>query len=398
MAEMQINLGSAEFLADPYPTYRYLREEQPAYFMAHSGETSGMWLITRYEDVAATLKEANLSKDSSRFIKVENPSPFDRNLLGLDPPDHTRLRSLAGQAFTPRRIKDLEPRIQAITRQLLEPARLDGGMDFMPGFAVPLPVIVVCELLGVPAEERDEFREWSVDFMRGIDAATTNDEARQRQERATQSLFQYFQALIAQRRQARRDDLISAMIQARDEGDRLNEEELLAMCMLLLIAGHETTVNLLGNGLLALLRHPEQMELLRRQPELVESAVEEMLRFESPVQRATFRIATAPLTIAGQEIAPGQQVSAVIGAANRDAGIFAEPERFDVRRQPNRHLAFGLGIHFCLGAPLSRTEGRIAFKHLLGEFQGLRLANGEAADWNRNTFMRGLLSLPLEVA
>jgi cytochrome P450 len=235
---------------------------------------------------------------------------------------------------------------------------------------------------------------WSNQIVRGIDAIYQNEAAAQQQQAAMNGLAGYLRQLIGERRQSPRDDLISALIAARDAQGRLSESELLGMCMLLLIAGHETTVNLLGNGLLALLRHPNQLALLQQRPELMPSAVEEILRYESPVQRATFRIVTETLTVGRATIQKGQQVSPVIGAANRDADHFPDPDRFDITRQPNRHLAFGLGIHFCLGAPLARVEARIGFTRLLERFPTLRFVN-ETAEWSPNTFFRGLRQLPV---
>jgi len=281
-------------------------------------------------------------------------------------------------------------------------------MDFMADFALPLPVIVIAELLGVPPEDRETFRAWSNQIVTGIDAVRASQQNAQKQEEALMALAGYFTHLIQQRRERPREDLISAMIEARDAQDRLSEEELLGMCMLLLIAGHETTVNLLGNGLLTLLHYPDELALLtrapllpsksasagKRRPEDMISAVEEMLRFESPVQRATFRVTTDAIEIGGKTLEKGQQVSAVIGAANRDPAQFPDSDRFDVTRHPNRHLAFGLGIHFCLGAPLARAEARIGFTRLLEKLPTLRLVN-EVPDWGPNTFFRGLRSLPL---
>lgn len=389
-----IDLSNAAFIADPYPTYRQLREAVAPYWLAHGGPTGGMWLITRYQDVAAILKEAQTTKDTLRFTPPEQVTPFDHNMLSKDPPDHTRLRALANQAFTPGRVRDLEPRIEQIVDDLIDRARPQGGMEFMSGFALPLPVIVIAELLGVPPEDRDRFHAWSNRMVTGIDAVRQTEADVKATEEASIALSQYFADLVRQRRAQPRDDLISALITARDAHDRLSEDELIAMCMLLLIAGHETTVNLLGNGLLALLRHPVELARLKARPELIPTAVEEMLRYESPVQRATFRLTTGRIEIGGATIEQGQQVSAVIGAANRDPDQFPRPDVFDATRQPNRHLAFGLGIHFCLGAPLARTEARIGFTRLLSQLPGVRLVD-ETPDWSPNTFFRGLRTLPV---
>jgi cytochrome P450 len=302
MTTNPIDLSSAEFLANPYPVYEQLREAQAPTWLPHGGPTGGMWLFTRYEDVAEILKEARTSKDLSRLLPPEKLSPLDHAMLSKDPPDHTRLRSLANQAFTPNRVRDLEPRILYIADELIYRVRSSGQMDFMADFALPLPVIVIADLLGVPPEDRETFRSWSNQIVTGVDAVRASQQNAQKQEEALMALAGYFTHLIRQRREQPRQDLISAMIQARDAQDRLSEEELLGTCILLLIAGHETTVNLLGNGLLTLLHHPDQLALLRRHPEEMPSAVEEMLRFESPVQRATFRVTTSAIEIGGQTL------------------------------------------------------------------------------------------------
>lgn len=394
MSNTGIDFASPEFLADPYPTYQKIRETQAPFWLAHGGPRQGMWLVMRHAEVSFLLKEAVTSKDVARFTPPEQLSPFDHNMLSKDPPDHTRLRSLATQAFTPGRIRDLEPRIAQIVDDLLAKGRAQGGLEFMADFALPLPVIVIAELLGVPPEERDTFHVWSNQMVTGVDAMRASAANTQKSMEAAQALGHYFADLVRRRRAQPQDDLISALTQAHDAQDRLTENELLAMCMLLLIAGHETTVNLLGNGLLTLLRHPDQLALLKRQPEWLPSAIEEMLRFESPVQRATFRLTTQAVDIGQATIQQGQQVSAVIGAANRDPEVFPQPDTFDITRQPNRHLAFGLGLHFCLGAPLARTEARLGFGRLLEQFPNLRLVD-PLPDWNANTFFRGLRRLPV---
>jgi pimeloyl-[acyl-carrier protein] synthase len=394
MSTNDIDLSRVEFLANPFPTYHKLRETNAPCWLAHRGPTGGMWLVTRDHDVETLLKEAHTTKDATRFTPPEQVTPFDHNLLGKDPPDHTRLRSLANQAFTPGRVKDLEPRIQHIVDELLAQVQPHGSMECMADFALPLPVIVIAEWLGVPPEDHDTFHAWSNHMVTGFDAVRRSEAHVKHTQAATLALGQYLADLIRRRRQQPRDDLISALTLARDAQDRLTEDEWLAMCMVLLIAGHETTVNLLGNGVLTLLRHPTQLALLKHHPELLPSAVEEMLRFESPVQRATFRFTTEPVEIGSTTLEQGQQVSAVLGAANRDPAQFPQPDTFDITRQPNRHLAFGLGIHFCLGAPLARTEARIGFARLLAQLPHLQLVS-QTPDWSTNTFFRGLSTLPV---
>ena len=395
MAIPEIDLTSPEFLADPYPTYSRLRENRMPVYLPLEGPTGGMWLVTRYDDVAAVLKESRISKEMSRLVPAPPPMALDATMLFKDPPLHSRMRSLANQAFTPKRIKDLEARIEQIADALIDRVRARGGMEFIADFAMPLPIIVIAEMLGVPAEERDTFRTWSNDLITGTDMIRGTDERRRKQREAIMSLMAYFGKLIAERRAEPREDIISALIEAQEEGGRMTEEELLGTCILLLVAGHETTVNLFGNGLLALLRHPDQFSQLKQQPDLLASAVEEMLRFESPVQRGTFRVTAAPVEIGGTTLGPGEQVSAVLGAANRDSDQFPDANKFDISRNPNRHLAFGLGIHFCLGSALARTEARIGFGRLFDRLPGIRLAS-EAVEWNPNTLIRGLRALPLQ--
>jgi cytochrome P450 len=341
MSAPQVDLTSAEFLADPYPTYRRLREHRAPVYLSLDSPTGGMWLVTRYEDVAAVLREPLISKDLSRLGPSAPSMPLEATMLFRDPPDHSRMRSLANQAFTPKRVKDLEARIEGIANTLIDQVESQGSMDLIADFAMPLPIIVIAEMLGVPAGDRDTFRAWSNDLITGSDMVRGTDDRRRRQGEAVMALMGYFGRLIAERREQPRGDIISALIEAQAEGTRMTEEELLGTCILLLVAGHETTVNLFGNGLLALLRHPDQLALLQRQPELLPSAVEEMLRYESPVQRGTFRVAIGPVEIGGTTLGPGDHVSAVLGAANRDPDQFPDPDRFDITRSPNRHLAFG---------------------------------------------------------
>ncbi|MCU1350282.1 MAG: bioI [Acidobacteria bacterium] len=393
MSTEGINLASPDFYADPYPTYRKLRESDAPYWQPHSGLGGGMWLVTRYQDVALLLKEGHTTKSALHLKRRDEITPFDHTMLAKDPPEHTRLRSLASLAFTPARVRAMEARIGLLVDELIDKVRGKGEMDFVAAFAMPLPAIVIAELLGVPPDDRNAFHEWSELIVRGTDELRSEADAK-RGEKAGMALFSYFGKLIRSRRQEPQDDLISALVLARDAQDRLSENELLALCMGLLVAGHTTTANLLGNGLLTLLRHPEQLNLLKSNPELMPSAIEEMLRFESPVQRATFRLATKSVEIGGVTIPEGQQVSGVLGAANRDPEVFPDPDRFDVTRQPNRHLAFGHGIHFCFGAPLGRAEARIGFSRLLEQLPNLKLAT-ETPNWGATTFFRGLDSLPV---
>lgn len=364
--------------------------------MTSSGQSGGTWLFSRYDDVAAILRGARVSKDVSRLWPASRVTALNHAMLSKDPPDHTRLRALVTQAFTPARIKNLEPRIGAVVDDLVTVLVEKGSADFISEFALPLPVIIIAELLGVPMADRALFREWSNQVITGTPPTHAGGDGAGSQHQALDALESYFSDLIRERRQHPRGDLISDLIAVRDRDHRLTEPELIGTCILLLIAGHETTANLLGNGLLTLLRFPEQLDLLRRCSELLEPAIEEMLRFESPLQQATFRVASETFSIGGTVIQAGQQVTALIGAANRDPAYFPQPDRFDITRQPNRHLAFGYGIHFCLGAGLARTEARIGFSKLLERLPGIELVS-ETPVWNGDACLRGLTSLPVLV-
>jgi cytochrome P450 len=392
---MAIDLRDPAFLENPYPFYARLREESPAYWLPV--EDRGMWMFTRYAEVELVLKDLRFKKDTRTLRPQDNDLP---QMLSTDPPDHTRLRALVSQAFTPGVVRNLEPHIRDIVNHLLERVKTQGELELMRDFAMPLPVIVIAELMGVPMEDREQFRGWSTHFALGNDAVSASKEAQERAQAAIFALGDYFRQLIAKRYQNSQNDLISSLIAARSPGQhsggKLTPEELIGTCILLLIAGHETTVNLIGNGTRALLEHPDQLERLRQHPELMETAVEEMLRYDAPVQRSTFRFAGERVEVAGQVIEPGQQVSAVIGSANRDPEIFSQPERFDVARTPNRHQSFGRGIHFCLGAPLARLEARVAFQGLLEAFSKLEFA-GEPVR-RPATMFRGLERFPIRLA
>jgi cytochrome P450 len=319
-------------------------------------------------------------------------------MLDRDPPDHTRLRGLVSKAFTPRVVEGLRPRIQQIVDELLAGVAGRGSMDLIEEFAYPIPVAVICEMLGVPVEDHERFKDWSLDIARGLDLIWLgpDSEVGRRSVAARQSLAEYFRGLIAQRRAAPRADMLSGLIAAEEAGDKLNETELLATCILLLIAGHETTVNLIGNGTLALLRHRDQLRRLQQDPTLIGSAIEELLRYDGPVQR-TARIPSEDVTIGGRTIARGEMVMPFIGAADRDPVQFPEPDRLDIGRADNRHIAFGWGIHFCLGAPLARIEGQIAINTLIKKWPKLALAT-DRPEYRQSLTLRGLKALPVSFA
>ncbi len=390
----QADLFSQLFTADPHATLAALRRESPVRPIALPTGVTG-WLVTRYADVRQALTDPRLSKGGlvspvgyAVALPDEVQRGANRHVLSVDPPDHTRLRRLVASAFTVRRVEALRPRVQEITDGLLDAIDGRDRFDLLDELAFPLPMRVICELLGVPLADWDAFRAWSNVLVAGM---ARRDEL----PAAYASMVGYIRELIRAKRGAPGDDLLSALIQARDEGDRLTEDELSSTVVLLLIAGHETTVNLIGNGTYLLLTHRDQWDRLRAAPELLPDAVEEFLRYESPVQSATYRIATAELELGGQIIAAGQPVLISLLSANRDDARFARPQHFDIGRTVNPHLAFGHGIHFCLGAPLARLEGQVAFASVLARFPGLRLAvpAGELA-WRPGALMRGLTALP----
>ena len=395
MADIQFNPMAPEFVADPYPTYHRLRAEDPVHHSA-----LGFWVLTRYADVIAMLRDPRLVKEpiaafvAARFGMAVPPG-LGLSMLDRDPPDHTRLRGLVSKAFTPKALEALRPHIRQIVDGLLAKVEGKGEMDLIEEFAYPLPVRVICEMLGVPVADHERFKGWGLDIARGLDAIMLppDSEVARRSMAGRHALAGYFRELIAERRAAPREDMLSALIAAEEAGDKLNEDELLATCLLLLVAGHETTVNLIGNGSLALLRHPAEFRKLRENPGLIGSAVEELLRYDGPVQR-TARIPSEDITIGGRTIPKGDMVMPFLGAADRDPAQFPDPDSLDITRGDNRHIAFGMGIHFCLGAPLARMEGQIAINTLLRRLPKLALA-GPRPEHRQSLTLRGLVSLPV---
>ncbi len=379
------DLTSSAFIEDPYRTYEQLRLKDPV----HRMRLIEAWALTRYEDVQDVLV------DHRRFTNAERNYDYMqyRTFLDLDPPDHTRLRGLVSKAFTPRAVRELGPRIQELVDELLDAVAGKNRIDLISDFAFPLPVIVIAEMLGVPAQDRARFREWSDDIALSVNPLL-NSEQIERVQQATEELFEYFEGIIEQRRQAPQTDMISALLAAEEEGDRLTHEELLSTLMLLLVAGNETTRNLIGNGMLALLKNPAQLQRLREHPELLDSAINELLRYDSPVQ-IDARNAIGDVEIGGKRIAAGQRILAIVGAANRDPEIFANPDELDIGRDEISHLSFGRGIHYCLGSPLAILEGRIAFTSLLARFSSIRLASEPV--FKEQIVLRGVEELWVEV-
>jgi len=387
--------------SDPYSIYRELREEAPVYWQA----LMQAWVLTTYQDNLDVLRDhANFSSERTRaknaLVQQLESYRLSSGLLGttptmlsLDPPAHTRMRSLANKAFTPRVVERSRPHIQEIAEELLDELPRPDALDVVSDLAVPLPMIVIAGVLGVPVSDRERFKAWSTDITAGLGSPFQPQSVLDRARDSSNAIADYFRDLIARRRSEPRDDLLSGLIAAEEQGDLLFEDELIATCILLLIAGNETTTHLIGNGMLSLLRNPDQWRRLQADPSLVESAVDEMLRYEGSVQM-TSRIVDHDLEFRGQRFEEGQVVLVLLGAANRDPAQFPDPERFDVARRPNRHLAFGQGVHYCLGAPLALAEAQIMFQTLLR-----RLPQPEAAfdepDWGQNFVLRALKSLPI---
>jgi cytochrome P450 len=382
---------------DPYPLYATLRDEAPVHQVTLPDGRSA-WIVSRHRDAREALLNPALFKDVER-ARALNPAAvaprlppgiLGRNMLSADPPDHTRLRSLVSRAFTPTRIEALRPRIQELTDTLLDEMAGHDPADLIADFAFPLPITVICEMLGVPVEDRLRIRSMFTRLF-GSFPAPGSDEA---VPQTVMELVHYFTALLGQKRSHPAPDVLSALIAACDGEERLSQQELLSTTFLLVLAGHETTVNLIANGTVALLRHPDQLAALRADPSLVGSAVEEFLRYDGPVQHATFRFSAEPVEIGGVTVPAHQPVLILLAGANRDPERFAEPDRLDVGRADNHHLAFGHGIHYCLGAPLARLEGQIAFSSLLRRFPDLRLAVPDAdIHWRYGLVLRSLPQL-----
>ena len=384
---------------DPHPFYRELREKDPF----HRSRPADGWVLTRYADILEVLGDRTFSADErnlrrwkrirARHARAGLPDPYESeraSMLRLDPPDHTRLRNLVSKAFTPRAVERMRPVIEKYVEELL--GRLAGRseMELIGDFAAPLPVSVIAEMLGVPVADRERFRRWSDEAVRTLGDNTLED--RRRALAAMDELGAYLEVIAEERRREPREDLLSALVRAEEAGDRLSRVELFTTCVLLLVAGNETTTKLIGNSMLALLRNPEQLDLLRSEPERVPAALEELLRFDGPVQ-LTSRMVTEDRELLGHRLHRGQQLVLVLAAGNRDPEQFAEPDRLDVTRADVRHLAFSHGLHFCLGAQLARLEGTLALEALVTRFPRLRVAGPVV--WGDNTVLRGPRSVPL---
>jgi len=394
-------LLTPDYLASPYPYYRELRDKDPV----HWSTAMNAWVLTRYADVLDALRNQKLISGQRVKAYADMLPATTRDELqpllehvglwiaNMDPPDHTRLRRLVNVVFTPRMVEGLRPDIERTITELLDGLMDRSAFDFVRDFAYPLPAIVISQMLGVPRSDRERFMSWSDDLTAYAGTGRPDLEVARAACTSAAALGDYLQDLLTQRRAEPGDDLISSLARLEDEGDKLSEQELLSMCGFLLVAGHETTMGLLSNGMFALLKSPEQFERLRNEPDLTTSAVEELLRFDSPIQHQT-RVAGEALEIGGKQIKKGQRVVPLIGAANRDPDQFPDPDKLDLARSPNRHVAFGHGIHFCVGAPLARLEAQIAFPAILNRFPKMQLTD-EPLVYRRHTSNRNPVALPI---
>ncbi|KPV41790.1 cytochrome P450 [Alicyclobacillus ferrooxydans] len=412
-----MDMFSPQLRMNPYPVYHLMRQAQPVMYM----EQMHIWSVFRYADVRTVLSD--YARFSSQYGQSGVPDKsasaearHGSSLITTDPPRHTKLRSLVNRAFTPRAVEALEPRIKEIAHELIDQivergARsldgphgshgapghnsVHGTFDLVEDFSYPLPVIVIAELLGVPSSHRKQFKEWSDVVVASADnmiGGSNPDSGRVHQEMA-----EYFHHIMAERRQEPKDDLISALLAAEEDNEHLSEADILSFCWLLLVAGNETTTNLIGNAVRTLLEHPDQYAMLTEDRSLIPGALEETLRYRSPVQ-AMFRVTTEDVTLADRTIPAGERVIAWIGSANRDEERFAQADRFDITRNPNPHIAFGHGVHFCLGAPLARLEARVALETILDRLPNLSRINDDPLEPARGFIVHGVTSLPLKFA
>lgn len=402
-SEKIYNLVAPEVRRNPHPTLAEMRVEAPVYKLQSMEMHTFPWVLTRYEDCMSLLKDDRFGKDYLRrpghehlnrqaLAATNSASAINRHMLTVDPPDHTRLRGLVHKAFTPKMVRELGGRIQQITDDLIDRVQDQGQMDLMKDFALQLPVTVIAELLGVPAADQQRFRDWTtaivIDGVRNPGSEST--------ARAAMEFMMYFHDQFDKRRDDPQEDLITGLVQAEEAGEKLDRQELISTVFLLLVAGHETTVNLIGNGMLSLMRYRDQLEKLQNNPNLIETAIEEMLRYESPVGVSTTRWALEDVEWHGKVIPAGDMVTASLLGANRDPAVFENPDLFDITREPNRHIAFGHGIHYCLGAPLARMEGATAINTLLRRLPNIDLdIDVNTIDWHETILLHSMKSLPV---
>lgn len=395
---VKFNPYDPAFQANPYPIYHQLRSVEPIH-----QSFKGMWVVTRYADAKAVLRDPrfcvdkmpNNVKNKGHYLKQKDfntlAQAIDKWLIFLDPPEHTRLRGLISKAFSSTSINFLRPQIQQITDELISKVRHKGFMDIISDFACPLPCNVIAAILGIPVEDWFKLYHWSDELSNILDPLRSLEDYEQ-MNKVAQEFTDYFKSLIAQRKKSPHQDLLSALITVKEQNNKLSEEEIISVCMLLFFTGEETTVNLIANGMLALLRHPQQMQQIKTQPMLIQSAVEEILRYDSPIQITT-RVATEDVVLDGVTVRCGEKVLVVLGAANRDPAQFPDPDRFDITRANNSHLAFADGIHYCLGAALTRIEAEIAINTLV-QLPDLKLSP-DKLEWRNKVAFRSLKALPV---
>ncbi|PAF07477.1 cytochrome P450 [Shouchella clausii] len=396
---MKIDFLNESFIRNPFPAYKQVREKDPVYrFLLPNGLYA--WIVTRHEDAIAVFRDSRFITTPPHVMDITKPTGpihkeiMSRNLLSVSPADHRRLRRLVQKAFTPRMVEKLRGRIVDIAHELLDKVQHKEEMNLIEDYAFPLPIIVICEMLGVPFKDQDQFRKWSDTIMESVN----NPQLAEQSEQVMSAFVDYLRGLIAEKRNHLQDDLISDLIRVEEDGDALSEEEMYALVFVLIIAGHETTVNLIGNGMLALLEHSDQREKLQSQPELIHSAVEEMLRYDGPAEVSNIRWATEDVELQGKPVRKGDMLLISLASANRDKEAFEEPDMFDITRETNNHLAFGKGVHFCLGAPLARLEGEIAISTLLQRMPKLRLkkTGRDSLQWRPGMIIRGVKEIPLQ--
>jgi cytochrome P450 len=388
------------FKADPFPAYARLRAEAPI-CRTTLPDGRGLWLVTRYDDTLAVLRDERFVKDWRNALSPEQLelSPYaevseaGQSMINMDGSDHARLRALVQKAFTVPFVERLRGRIQEIADQLIDAVKARGHMDLLNDYAFPLPIQVIAEMLGAPKEDRDQIREWS-DVIISLNGKSREEVHELRPRMA--AFAEYVRHLCDARRSAPRDDLISGLVQAEEQGEKLTQTELIAMVRLLLVAGHETTVNLLGNGMLALFEYPDERAKLQQDPSLIKPAVEEMLRYNGPAEMSTTRFAGEDLEFRGARIPKGEMVLVVLTSANRDRSRFEAPDQLDITRADNKHLAFGNGIHYCVGAPLARLEGQIGIATLLRRLPDMQLAVPlQEIRWRPSLVVRGAQQIPV---
>ncbi|MGG4383061.1 cytochrome P450 [Priestia megaterium] len=389
-----LDLFSQQFHQNPYDYYKKIRPHQPFAKVKMLNDGNNTWMAFTYKAAEAVLKDKRFIKDMRTAfpdeMTDENLPPIARSMLFVDPPDHHRLRSLVQSGFTPKRIEKLRGRIEEIASEQAKLMRGKGTVDFIKAYAFPIPIRVICELLGIPSEDQLDFQRWSNALV------DINDDSQY--DEANMEFVAYLEKLIEQKRVSPEEDLMSYLIQAEEGGDRLTVSELYGVVMLLIVAGHETTVNLISNGLLALLTHPEQLALLKADPSLVAQAIEELLRFNGPVEFSTDRWAKESFMFMGQQVEKGDHVIVSLASADHDPAVFAKPGTLDITREKSPHLAFGKGLHYCLGAPLARLEGEIAIRVLLEEYPNLTLAAElSELEWRQSLIIRGLKQLPVKL-